>query len=353
MRRSEAVDGAKRASYGVLGIFLFIVSIKTLRISVGSLYPVLKNLFVSLDLSAINSLGFGWIASYLILSGSPIAALSLNLFDAGLINALASFMMIMGSRLGAAFILVAIGLVEYVRGKSDLIDSLSVALLTFIVTYLVFLPGLILSYFIFQSSLLTAFQLQVPPLLINSINNLFLPLSQVILNFLGPALTFFSSLGLLYFSLSVFNKSFQGLELKEAKSSWINYLMRKPVFSFTLGALITLAAQSVSLSLGIIVPLYLQGYIQRRDIIPYIMGANLTTFFDTLMAAILIGNALAINIVLTVILGNLLITVVYLLTYRQFYKLTVRSVNLMLRDGRKLALFFALLLLVPLLLLLL
>jgi Na+/phosphate symporter len=55
---------------------------------------------------------------------------------------------------------------------------------------------------------------------------------------------------------------------------------------------------SVSVSLSILVPLSDRGFIRRENLIPYILGANITTFIDTLLASVLLDNPLAFTIVL-------------------------------------------------------
>ena len=60
-------------------------------------------------------------------------------------------------------------------------------------------------------------------------------------------------------------------------------ILYRPVVTFLLGALVTLLTMSVSLSLSILVPLSMRGYVRRENVIPYVMGANITTFIDTLI----------------------------------------------------------------------
>ena len=52
----------------------------------------------------------------------------------------------------------------------------------------------------------------------------------------------------------------------------------------------TLVTLSVSLSVTILVPLALKGYVRRDRIIPYVMGANIATWIDTLFAALLLDS---------------------------------------------------------------
>ncbi len=55
---------------------------------------------------------------------------------------------------------------------------------------------------------------------------------------------------------------------------------------FAFGTLVTLVTLSVSLSVTILVPLALKGYVRRDKVIPYVMGANIATWIDTLFAAL-------------------------------------------------------------------
>jgi sodium-dependent phosphate cotransporter len=43
--------------------------------------------------------------------------------------------------------------------------------------------------------------------------------------------------------------------------------------------------------------------VRRENVIPYIMGANITTFIDTLLAAVLLNNHEAVTVVLAEMLG--------------------------------------------------
>ena len=61
-------------------------------------------------------------------------------------------------------------------------------------------------------------------------------------------------------------------------------LLYRPLVTFALGLAVTTLTMSVSVSLSVLVPLSARGYIRRENVIPYIMGANITTFVDTLVA---------------------------------------------------------------------
>ena len=60
---------------------------------------------------------------------------------------------------------------------------------------------------------------------------------------------------------------------EDSKLAWLR--QKWPMFG--LGCLVALITMSVSVALTVLVPLVAKGYVKREDILPYIMGANITT----------------------------------------------------------------------------
>ncbi|MDP8957034.1 MAG: hypothetical protein M3N24_08770, partial [Actinomycetota bacterium] len=114
VRESAVEQGTeRREGWRVLGtkllhfipaIFLFILAIQLMKAGASELRPYLEGTF-PFD-NAVSTLGLGWIGAYFVLSGSPVAAVSLALFSAGALSRLQTFTMLSGSRLGASFIVL-------------------------------------------------------------------------------------------------------------------------------------------------------------------------------------------------------------------------------------------------------
>src|SRR3989304_1822070 len=81
---------------------------------------------------------------------------------------------------------------------------------------------------------------------------------------------------------------------------------------FALGCIVATLTLSVSVALTLLVPLASRGYVKRREAIPYIMGANITTLADTLVAAMVLGNAVAVQIVLAQAIAVAFISLLFL-----------------------------------------
>ena len=89
---------------------------------------------------------------------------------------------------------------------------------------------------------------------------------------------------------------------------------------FAFGTLVTLMTLSVSLSVTILVPLALKGYVQRDRVIPYVMGANIATWIDTLFAALLLDSPQAFTIVLTEMMAGAAVSLfVLFFLYEPYY----------------------------------
>jgi Na+/phosphate symporter len=120
---------------------------------------------------------------------------------------------------------------------------------------------------------------------------------------------------------------------------------------FAIGLAVTALTLSVSVSLSLLVPLAAKGYVRRENVCPYILGANITTFIDTLFAGALVGHPDAVRIVavLMTCVTVLSVPVVLLVPY-SFERLVDRVARRATRSTRSLVFFVAGLLLVPALL---
>lgn len=330
-------------------LYLFILAITLMKEGAIGLAPLTRTLAVS---SPANSLGFGWLFAYTIMSGSPVAAAALTFFDAGVVDGLGAFAMITGSRLGASFIVLFIGFLYVLRGRNRA-TSLSMGLLSLTVTATTHLPGLLIGAWFLNDGLLDAVQLQSGALLASITQRVVEPITNAAVALLPEWAVFLVGLGVVLFSFNLFDRCLPQSTLKESQVGWMSRLVYRPWVMFILGALVTLISMSVSVSLSILVPLSARGFVRRENVIPYIMGANITTFVDTLLAAVLLKNPPAFTIVLVEMVSIALISVVILALFYRLYERTILSfVSWVTARNRNLALFMAGIFLVPILLLL-
>lgn len=332
-------------------IILFIFGLQLLGDSTEAVADMLQGIVKALVTGDLSALGAGWFLAYVVLNGATSAAIGIAFLESGLITAANSFMFISGSRLGAAFIVIFIGLLEYFQGNnSDIRDSCSIGLLQFLTTYIVYIPAIILGYLGLQTLDLSFLEVNAPAALNYGLDTIFGPFTSLLSNNLPPGLLFLSSIGVLLGSLKIFDRSFKGISEEKFRSKYLRFQMSNKWVSFAVGAAITLVSTSVALSVGIIVPLYNRGYFKRKEIIPYLMGANLTTMISSVMAAAVIESAVAMKMSLLLSISVLLTTVIVLMFYDRAYHIIQKVFNaVMLKDSYLIA-FTAVLLLSPLLL---
>jgi sodium-dependent phosphate cotransporter len=121
---------------------------------------------------------------------------------------------------------------------------------------------------------------------------------------------------------------------------------------FILGSALTLITLSVSLSLSLLVPLSARGYVRRENAIPYIMGANITTIVDTVLATVVLGSSDALSVVLASMLSVTLVSlVILLLFFRRYERAMLSLVEWATATSRNLALFMVAIMVTPLVLL--
>jgi Na+/phosphate symporter len=342
-----------RISFRKIGLFmisliLFILALTLMKEGARGLTPLVEGRFAIQ--SPANALGFGWLFAYVIMSGSPVAASALTFFDAGIINQLSAFTMISGSRLGSSFIVLFIGFIYVLRGRNRG-TSLSMGLLSFIVTGTIHAGVLVFGYFALRAGLLNRFQPGQGAVL-NAITDLILdPVVNLAKTYLPDWGLFVGGLVLIMITFSLFDKCLPEMALKESQIGRVSRLVYKPAVMFLLGAAITLISMSVSVSLSILVPLSHRGFIRRENVIPYIMGANITTFIDTLLAAALLNNPQAVTVVMTQMVGVMLVSlVILLLVFRPYERIVLKLVNRITRSNVSMALFMVTILVIPLVL---
>ncbi len=341
---------ASVATYTFAGLFLFVLALQLLKSGAGGLKPILKALSVH---GPLNLLGFGWLGAYSVMSGSPVAAISLSLFSKGTISDIEAFAMINGSRLGASFIVLFVGFILYVAHKRSA-DGLFIGAVALLTAFTLWLPVLPLGIIILKSGLFDSIRLGTPPGITSVINVVYDPIVHRIDDQL-PALAMFAiGIAVLLAAFTVFDRALPNLEQPSLKFDRIKEWLHHPLAMFALGLAITAVTMSVSLSVTLLIPLSLKGYVRRDNIIPYVMGANISTWVDTLVAALLLGAPRAFTIVFTEMATGATISLVILLFfYKPYSRALLTTAHWVTHSQRSFALFLGAILLVPLVLFLL
>lgn len=349
VRRPTLRGAALRAFTVVAALWLFIIALQLIKSGATGLSPVLDS--ASAD-GIAGHLGFGWFGSYVVMSGSPVAAIAMSLFAGGLVSDLEAFAMINGSRLGASLIVLVVGFISYVTGRRNP-DGLYIGVVALLTAITLWAPAVPLGLLLLKSGWLDGVQLSSPGVLTSVVGYISDPAVDPLKDNFSTLLVFVMGVGVLVGSFTLFDRALPSLDAPGARIEALSQRLQQRHAMFAFGSLITLVTLSVSLSVTILVPLALKGYVRRDSVIPYVMGANIATWVDTLLAALLLDSSRAFTIVLTeMIAGGLISLTVLFLLYKPYTALILSAAHRVSTSRANLTAFLGCLFLAPVLLLL-
>ncbi|HET7481703.1 MAG TPA: hypothetical protein VFK89_02460 [Actinomycetota bacterium] len=295
------------------------------------------------------TLGLGWVGALFVLSGSPMAATALTLVAAHSITEIEGFTMLTGSRLGAAFVVLVVAVIYALRGgEGERLKPVSTAIMALSTTAVIYIPAAFIGFTILRLPAFHSMNLQFP--------NQFADLIDLVYGGIldrveaWPAwIVFLGGLGVLLLSFKLIDAVMPELNEETLGERRVQWLRRKwPMFA--LGSLVALITMSVSVALTVLVPLVAKKYVKREDIIPYIMGANITTLGDTMLAAFALHSAAAVRIVLAEVMATSVLSVLVLaFFYPQLRRGIFTIQRTILKSKPRLAAFTVGLFLVPVL----
>lgn len=345
----SALTAGSTAVYSAAGLFLFVLALQLLKTGAAGLKPVLDALAAG---GVLNLLGFGWLGAYGVMSGSPVAAIALSLFSAGTISDVEAFAMVNGSRLGASFIVLFVGFILYVAHRRSA-DGLFIGVVALLTALTLWLPVLPIGVLVLQAGWLDSVSVGTPGAVSSFIDVVYNPLVERADQALPQLPIFALGIGTLLVAFTVFDRALPNLETSGGRVERVKEWLHHPLAMFVLGLMVTAMTLSVSISLTLLIPLSLKGYVRRESIIPYVMGANISTWVDTMIAALLLDTPRAFTIVFTemaVGAGVSLFVLVFL--YKPYSRLLLELARRITHTRGGFALFLGAILLVPLVLLL-
>ncbi|MFB3737854.1 MAG: hypothetical protein ACE14W_02675 [Candidatus Velamenicoccus archaeovorus] len=332
-------------------LFLFVLAIQLMKDGAAAMAPTIHG--SRLFANGFSTLGAGWLGAYVVLSGSPIAAVSLGLFAGGALTKLQTFTMLSGSRLGASFVVLLVGFLYAIRNPArSRSESVGMGIQALGLTAVVYLPGMLVGYAFLKTGMLDGIRWSASNDALSLIDVVWGPVLHLLQDHLPGWLLLLLGLAAILVSFKLLDRVLPTLDGERAASRRERWLKRTwPMF--LLGCAVASLTLSVSVALTVLVPLASRGYVKREEAIPYIMGANITTLADTLVAAMLTGDPVAVHIVLAEALGVSLVTVAYLaVLYAPLKRAIVGMVDWVIGSNRRLWAFVATIFLMPLLLML-
>lgn len=339
-----------QAGMVVTSIWLFVLALQLIKAGAAGLSPMLDAVSVG---GVPGYLGFGWIGSYVVMSGSPVAAVAMSLYAGGATTDAETLAMLNGSRLGASLIVLVVGFVAYATGKRNP-DGLYIGVVALVTAVTLWAPVLPLGLFVLYRDWLDGVAVESPAFLTSFVGAISDPVVEPLDDVLPAVLLFVAGVSALVGGFALFDRSLPSLERPGPRFEALSQTLQKPLAMFGFGTLVTLLTLSVSLSVTILVPLALKGYIRRDRVVPYILGANIATWVDTLLAALLLDSPGAFEIVaVQMITGGLVSLLVLTLLYRPYTSFVLGVAHRVSSSRRHLVVFMAAMVFMPVLLLML
>lgn len=331
----------------VIAVVTFLFAIQLLSEAMQLLSPAIRPFVHRRAVSGLQLIGTSWLAAYVLLNGSVVAAVALSLFSAELIGVPELFFSVVGSRLGAAGIVLVIGGLDFLRTREySVSEATELGVLTFIVTHTIYVPAMVIGAVVIRWTERSALRdvVEVNPQLGGE--PFFGSHAGAVIELIGTIpsvlLAFFLFVGSLHLLDQV---------VDEVDTSWLRerlfvQLQRRWV-SVGLGFVVTAISTGVAFSMGVVVPLYNRGYIKRHEIVPYIMGASIGTLTDTLLVAIVLDSSAGVAVVLLLFGISAAIAGVALAFYGIYYAPVNALQERLLRDRLAFIAFLLSLVVVP------
>ena len=349
-------DGLRTAWWLVrlaVALYVFVGALQLMKTGASTLSILQSDGF--LVENAGSTLGLGWLGALLVLSGSPIAATALTLVAGGeqaaagadRFTELQGFTMLTGSRLGAAFVVLVTAVVFAARAPDgERKAPITCAMFALFATAMVYVPAAFIGGALLRWDTFHSIDLRLPRGFIDVIDFAY---GGVIDRVEGssPALVFLAGLGCLLLAFKLIDTVLPSLDGTSLHSSRADWLTRKwPMF--LLGCAVALVLMSVSVALAVLVPLVAKRYVKVDHVLPYILGANITTLGDTMLAAFALDSPSAVRIVLAEVIATTGLSLVLLtFFYGQILKAMWHVQVVGGKNPRRLAVFTVMLFVVP------
>jgi sodium-dependent phosphate cotransporter len=295
----------------LVAVGLFVVAVRLLGAAADDMSTSLERWLEGVVDDPLATLGSSWMLTYVLASGSVVAGVAVTLVSSAAVASSVGFLLVAGSRLGAAAFVVLLGMVEYARARPRplLSQALGLGFLTFIVTLTVYVPATALGYAAFEP----AERLLLGLLPAGDLDALARAdgFTDRLVGTIGAPIVAFGAVALAIVSLRLFDGFLDGVD-QEKLARRVRSWLRHRWLAFASGLVVTALTTSVAISVGGAVPLFARGLIKPRHMVPYLLGAGLGAMVDTVAVAVLLGSEDALAAVLVVMVAAALVTAVFL-----------------------------------------
>jgi len=265
----------------------------------------------------------------------------------------------MGTGIGSTVTALIISLLSKGKKKRDFRHGFEIASVAVIYNIILVIILFILEYFfkiftnltIYLSNSIKATQFTIP--IINWVDIITYPIDYIINLIPLEIIILVLSLVILVFSLKYFSQSILELFGEDKAKKFINKYFKNKYKAFLIGLLLTSLLFSSAITIGLMVPLAVTRLINLKKAIPFLLGAEVGTFTDTLLASLITGNSITISLALIYLIFNLIGAIIFLPSTNILFKIGKYFSKKLIKINRpKAIIYFIIFLLIPLLIIL-
>ena len=330
----------------LIALYFFLSGIVIIKNAAKIMGEALAEKIILLIRDTTSAVFSGWIATALLHSSGAFDSIIVAFTSSGVMPLSLAVASIIGAEVGTTVTPFLVSLLEHIRGHGRLEASFNVTMnhvLYNLATLLLFYPAELFfgvftkiarqgSYIFVRATWLRA----VPDLI-----DVITPWVDVFFQVIPPWLGLIIGAATLVISLLGLEKYMTAIFSMPRSWNLIRATFTKPLRAFVAGFLFTVLVPSTTVMVSLLVPLAGSGIIlSEYYVLPYILGANIGTVFDVMIAALATGDAICLGVWLVHLTINLVGAILFLSILKPFSRL-VRWAAAKIASSRRLAIIVA------------
>jgi len=347
-RRLKVLNAIRRIIMISISLLVLLVGLDIIKSSIVSWINI--DFLTQFFNTPLKSFFVSYLMTEITMSGSPIAWAFVSLGEVLNLSQQSLTAAIMGTRGGINSFLLITGILMLIRWKS-LKRALGITVIQFLVTISVTTLAAVFVFGIVKLWIMETFAEYIGNSItmnsmLSSVTEFF---SQaIVVQIPNGIITGIIWLLLLIGGLFLFDKSFSFIAHGDNKK-----FIRKIVSvstSFIWGFIITALTLSLSVSIAMLLPLYVRKVINRKMLIAYILWANISTLFDTVFLWIISNSTTSIKVILSFLAAITIAVIIFMAIFKPYQHVISNFADKILKNKYTFIIFTAIMLLFPVIL---
>ncbi len=339
----------KNLILALISLYFFISSIVFIKESIVLMGQDTVRDFLGSINDSTTGVFAGWFGTALLQSSGAFDSIIIAFVSVGVMPTYAAVATIIGAEVGTTVTTQLVSVFGYIRKERERFKtSFLVAMLhywyNFCSLLIFFSLELFFKIFTYIAQTGSSFFSRIPGIsAIPSIFTLITPWVDFLLRYIPAWMGLMGGCILLLISLKNSEKYLSAAFASEVSKSLIQSTFGSSSKAFLAGLIFTIIVPSTSVMVSILIPLVTTGIVDTSYyILPYILGANIGTVFDVMIAALATGNAAAIGVWLVHLTINIFGAFIFLPLLKPFSTSVQRVNNFLTFSKRRTMIFLVL-----------